>query len=127
MEAYPASSYGFPLCFVFIFIAIDMVSPELLLQMYNADEIGFFVLMYKPVLKNLLSTLRHILQEAADNNCVYRNEVHHSVSERTQILTDVASDPTLPRTKAVRCAKCQHGEAVFFQVKSIYLLIRLHH
>ena len=55
-------------------------------------------------------------QEAADNNCVYRNEVHHSVSEQTQILSDVASDPTLPRTKAVRCAKCQHGEAVFFQV-----------
>nr|VDC75535.1 unnamed protein product [Brassica rapa] len=54
-------------------------------------------------------------QEAADNNCVYRNEVHHSVSEQTQILSDVASDPTLPRTKAVRCAKCQHGEAVFFQ------------
>lgn len=57
-----------------------------------------------------------VLQEAADNNCVYRNEVHHSVSEQTQILSDVASDPTLPRTKAVRCAKCQHGEAVFFQV-----------
>ncbi|CAN6894277.1 unnamed protein product [Brassica oleracea] len=54
-------------------------------------------------------------QEAADDNCVYRNEVHHSVSEQTQILSDVASDPTLPRTKAVRCAKCQHGEAVFFQ------------
>ncbi|KAG2315252.1 hypothetical protein Bca52824_018374 [Brassica carinata] len=53
--------------------------------------------------------------EAADDNCVYRNEVHHSVSEQTQILSDVASDPTLPRTKAVRCAKCQHGEAVFFQ------------
>ncbi|EFH44376.1 hypothetical protein ARALYDRAFT_915072 [Arabidopsis lyrata subsp. lyrata] len=34
-------------------------------------------------------------QEAADNNCVYRNEVHHST---------------------VLCTKCQHGEAVFFQV-----------
>ncbi|XP_009108231.2 DNA-directed RNA polymerases II, IV and V subunit 9A-like isoform X3 [Brassica rapa] len=54
-------------------------------------------------------------QEIADNYCVHRNEVHHSVSEKTQILTDVASDPTLPRTKAVRCAKCQHREAVFFQ------------
>lgn len=56
------------------------------------------------------------LQEAATSNCVYRNEVHHSVGERTQVLQDVASDPTLPRTKAVRCAKCGHGEAVFFQV-----------
>ncbi|KAG2275971.1 hypothetical protein Bca52824_058526 [Brassica carinata] len=54
-------------------------------------------------------------QEIADNYCVHRNEVHHSVSEKTQILTDVASDPTVPRTKDVRCAKCQHREAVFFQ------------
>lgn len=54
-------------------------------------------------------------QEVADNNCVYRNEVFHSADERTQVLQDVASDPTLPRTKSVRCAKCQHGEAVFFQ------------
>lgn len=56
------------------------------------------------------------LQEVADNNCVYRNEIHHSVGERTQVLQDVAADPTLPRTKSVRCASCGHGEAVFFQV-----------
>ena len=61
------------------------------------------------------------IQEVADNNCVYRNEVHHSAGERTQILQDVASDPTLPRTKAVRCAVCNHGEAVFFQVWTISL------
>ncbi|XP_031264526.1 DNA-directed RNA polymerases II, IV and V subunit 9A [Pistacia vera] len=55
-------------------------------------------------------------QEIADNNCVYRNEVQHSVSETTQILNaDVAADPTLPRTKAVRCSNCNQGEAVFFQ------------
>ncbi|KAB2095342.1 hypothetical protein ERO13_A01G034300v2 [Gossypium hirsutum] len=54
-------------------------------------------------------------QEVAENNCVYRNEVHHSAGERTQILQDVAADPTLPRTKAVICANCKHGEAVFFQ------------
>ncbi|KAK2644414.1 hypothetical protein Ddye_019609 [Dipteronia dyeriana] len=57
-------------------------------------------------------------QEVAENNCVYRNEVFHSVGERTQVLQDVAADPTLPRTKAVRCTKCQHGEAVFFQATS---------
>ncbi|KAG0564369.1 hypothetical protein M758_8G100700 [Ceratodon purpureus] len=56
-------------------------------------------------------------QEVADNNCVYRNEVLHSADERTQVLQDIASDPTLPRTKNVRCANCQHGEAVFFQVR----------
>ncbi|OEL23005.1 DNA-directed RNA polymerases II, IV and V subunit 9B [Dichanthelium oligosanthes] len=53
--------------------------------------------------------------EVSDNNCVYRNEVHHTAGERTQVLQDVASDPTLPRTKTVRCALCGHGEAVFFQ------------
>uniref|UniRef100_A0A7N0UF62 DNA-directed RNA polymerase subunit n=1 Tax=Kalanchoe fedtschenkoi TaxID=63787 RepID=A0A7N0UF62_KALFE len=54
-------------------------------------------------------------QEIASDNCVYRNQIHHSERDQTQILQDVASDPTLPRTKAVRCAKCNHGEAVFFQ------------
>ncbi|XP_059317849.1 DNA-directed RNA polymerases II, IV and V subunit 9B [Lycium ferocissimum] len=54
-------------------------------------------------------------QEPAENNCVYRNEIHHSAAERTQVLQDVAADPTLPRTKSVRCAQCGHGEAVFFQ------------
>ncbi|GJV57829.1 hypothetical protein Tco_1458834 [Tanacetum coccineum] len=53
--------------------------------------------------------------EAAENNCVYRNEIAHAAGERTQVLQDVAADPTLPRTKAVRCAQCGHGEAVFFQ------------
>ncbi|KAL0919095.1 hypothetical protein M5K25_011168 [Dendrobium thyrsiflorum] len=53
-------------------------------------------------------------QEEADNNCVYRNEIHHSIGERTQVLLDVAADPTLPRTKSVRCAVCNHPEAVFF-------------
>eukprot|EP00245_Coleochaete_scutata_P005620 TRINITY_DN19281_c0_g1_i1.p1 TRINITY_DN19281_c0_g1~~TRINITY_DN19281_c0_g1_i1.p1 ORF type:complete len:115 (+),score=8.58 TRINITY_DN19281_c0_g1_i1:95-439(+) len=54
-------------------------------------------------------------QEPAEANCVYRNEVIHTADEKTQVLQDVASDPTLPRTKSVRCAKCRHGEAVFFQ------------
>ncbi|KAF3321244.1 DNA-directed RNA polymerases II, IV and V subunit 9A [Carex littledalei] len=54
-------------------------------------------------------------QEVADNNCVYRNEVHHTAAERTQVLQDVAGDPTLPRTKTVKCAQCGHPEAVFFQ------------
>ncbi|KAL6653682.1 hypothetical protein ACP70R_008094 [Stipagrostis hirtigluma subsp. patula] len=55
-------------------------------------------------------------QEVADSNCVYRNVVDHVAGEFTQVLfEDVASDPTLPRTKSVRCAACGHGEAVFFQ------------
>ncbi|KAG2571058.1 DNA-directed RNA polymerases II, IV and V subunit 9B-like [Panicum virgatum] len=54
-------------------------------------------------------------QDVSDNNCVYRNEVHDTAGERTQVLQDVAADPTLPRTKTVCCALCGHGEAVFFQ------------
>ncbi|KAM7279022.1 hypothetical protein ACFE04_006156 [Oxalis oulophora] len=67
-------------------------------------------------LRTLLYSCRHCHhQEAANNTCVYRNVVHHAATERPQVLHDVASDPTLPRTKSVRCARCDHGEAVFFQ------------
>ena len=38
--------------------------------------------------------------------------------ERTLVLTDVVTDPTLPRTNTVECPKCNHGEAVFFQSTS---------
>ncbi|CAL9086667.1 unnamed protein product [Musa textilis] len=67
------------------------------------------------------------MQEVADYSCVYRNEVHHTASERTQVLQDVAADPTLPRTKAVKCSKCNHPEAAFFQVRYILpiLLLRM--
>ncbi|KAL2338962.1 hypothetical protein Fmac_013408 [Flemingia macrophylla] len=54
-------------------------------------------------------------EETSDNNIVYRNKIHHSVQRRTRELENVASDPTLPRTKSVRCSQCNHGEAVFFQ------------
>ncbi|XP_047311613.1 DNA-directed RNA polymerases II, IV and V subunit 9B-like [Impatiens glandulifera] len=66
--------------------------------------------------KVLLLACRHCdYQEIADNNCVYRNVVHHAVEERTQILHDLTADPALPRTKSVRCTLCGHGEAFFFQ------------
>ncbi|KAE8703405.1 DNA-directed RNA polymerases II, IV and V subunit 9B [Hibiscus syriacus] len=69
----------------------------------------------KPPLRDLLTMATFQSVEVAENNCVYRNEVHHSAGERTQVLQDVAADPTLPRTKAIICANCKHGEAVFFQ------------
>ncbi|KAL9249538.1 DNA-directed RNA polymerases II, IV and V subunit 9B-like protein [Drosera capensis] len=47
-----------------------------------------------------------------------RNVINPAVGEYTQVLQDVAADPTLPRTKSVRCAQCNHGEAVFFQATS---------
>ena len=36
-------------------------------------------------------------------------------SELTQIVGDVISDPTLPRTEDHPCPKCGHKESVFFQ------------
>ncbi|XP_061349226.1 DNA-directed RNA polymerases II, IV and V subunit 9A [Gastrolobium bilobum] len=64
----------------------------------------------------LLYACRHCdHEEVADNNIVYRNKIHHSVEKRTQVLQNVAADPTLPRTRNVRCSQCNHGEAVFFQ------------
>lgn len=47
-----------------------------------------------------------------------RNEIKHSHKERTVILQDVRSDPTLPRTKDVVCPECQNQEAVFFSAST---------
>ncbi|XP_009398177.3 DNA-directed RNA polymerases II, IV and V subunit 9A isoform X2 [Musa acuminata AAA Group] len=57
-------------------------------------------------------------QEVADDCIAYRMEINHSVGERSQVLQDVAADPALPRTRNVRCANCNHPEAVFFQAPS---------
>ncbi|PVU88281.1 hypothetical protein BB561_005941 [Smittium simulii] len=57
-------------------------------------------------------------QEKADNNCLYRHEVAYIPSEQTMVITDLSSDPTLPRTNIVPCPKCGHEEAVFFQSQS---------
>jgi DNA-directed RNA polymerase subunit M/transcription elongation factor TFIIS len=39
-------------------------------------------------------------------------------SELTHIVSDVISDPTLPRTEDHPCPKCQNKEAVFFQAQT---------
>ncbi|KAL0903175.1 hypothetical protein M5K25_027532 [Dendrobium thyrsiflorum] len=54
-------------------------------------------------------------EEVADSFCVYRNFIDHEISEFTQTLQDVTADPTLPRTKSVKCAACGHPEVVFLQ------------
>ena len=61
------------------------------------------------------------MQEVAKNYCVYRNEVHYTADERTQVLQDVTADPTLPRTKEINCPKCNYKEAVFYQVLVLQL------
>nr|CAG4641359.1 EOG090X0J86 [Eulimnadia texana] len=57
-------------------------------------------------------------KQMADNNCVYVNKVMHEIDELTQIVADVISDPTLPRTEDHPCPKCSNREAVFFQSAS---------
>jgi DNA-directed RNA polymerase II subunit RPB9 len=54
-------------------------------------------------------------QEVADNPCIYVNKITHEVDELTQIVADVISDPTLPRTFEHPCPSCQNLGAVFFQ------------
>lgn len=50
--------------------------------------------------------------------CVYVSELKHDSKEQTVVLQDVRADPTLPRTKDVRCPNCNHNEAVFFSASS---------
>eukprot|EP00216_Chloropicon_sp_CCMP2111_P006683 CAMPEP_0198235392 /NCGR_PEP_ID=MMETSP1446-20131203/1289_1 /TAXON_ID=1461542 ORGANISM="Unidentified sp, Strain CCMP2111" /NCGR_SAMPLE_ID=MMETSP1446 /ASSEMBLY_ACC=CAM_ASM_001112 /LENGTH=110 /DNA_ID=CAMNT_0043916533 /DNA_START=34 /DNA_END=366 /DNA_ORIENTATION=+ len=57
-------------------------------------------------------------EERAKDGMIYRHKVQHSAAERTAVVTDVISDPTLPRTKEVVCPKCSNQEAVFFQSTS---------
>ncbi len=45
--------------------------------------------------------------------CVFTSETTFGSENRTVILPDVIADPTLPRTRDVRCPNCQHDEAVF--------------
>ncbi|WVZ49767.1 hypothetical protein U9M48_001096 [Paspalum notatum var. saurae] len=82
-----------------------------------------FVLEYpffKSAKDRFLFSKLYTLPEVADSNCMYRNVVDHAAGEFAQVLfEDVASDPTLPRIKSVRCAACGHGEAVFYQVSIV--------
>jgi DNA-directed RNA polymerase II subunit RPB9 len=57
-------------------------------------------------------------QEESESSLVYRHELVQLSDERTQVFKDLASDPTLPRTKNVSCIQCRNDEAVFFQAHS---------
>ncbi|KAG9233958.1 DNA-directed RNA polymeras-like protein II subunit rpb9 [Amylocarpus encephaloides] len=52
--------------------------------------------------------------ESATSACVFRNKLNSSTGEVSGVTTDVASDPTLPRSNKT-CPKCGHEDAVFFQ------------
>ncbi|OMJ10335.1 DNA-directed RNA polymerases II, IV and V subunit 9B [Smittium culicis] len=57
-------------------------------------------------------------QEKSDTNCVYRHEVIYTPSEQTMVISDLSTDPTLPRTNLIPCPKCSYEEAVHFQSQS---------
>ncbi|CAD5222971.1 unnamed protein product [Bursaphelenchus okinawaensis] len=57
-------------------------------------------------------------REDADHPCIYRNRLTHEIDELTQIVADVAQDPTLPKTEDHPCPRCSHKVAVFFQAQS---------
>lgn len=46
--------------------------------------------------------------------CVYRRVVKHTAKDRSTVVTDVRSDPTLPRETNVTCPNCEHHEAAIF-------------
>ena len=72
----------------------------------------------KQLLKLLYSCRNCDHQELAENPCIYVNKITHEVDELTQIVSDVISDPTLPRTHDHPCQRCGTNEAVFFQAHS---------
>lgn len=57
-------------------------------------------------------------KQLADSNCIYVNKIMHEIDELTHIVSDVISDPTLPRSEDHPCPKCNHREAVFFQAQT---------
>ncbi|KAI9137110.1 DNA-directed RNA polymerase II subunit RPB9-like protein [Paraphysoderma sedebokerense] len=56
-------------------------------------------------------------QEPAIQHCVFRREILHLSSEQTLVTSDIASDPTLPRTERY-CPNCNYKECAYFQSKS---------
>lgn len=56
--------------------------------------------------KQLLYACRNCdYSQPATNSCIYVNKITHEVDEMTQIVADVAQDPTLPRTEDHACPK----------------------
>ena len=47
-------------------------------------------------------------RQMADSCCIYVNKIMHEVDEITSIVTDVVSDPTLPRSEVCLISQCQH-------------------
>ncbi|KAI5306609.1 hypothetical protein KEM56_000077 [Ascosphaera pollenicola] len=52
--------------------------------------------------------------QAAVSNCVFQNKVNSMLGATAGFTKDVASDPTLPRSRT-KCPKCPSEESVYFQ------------
>ncbi|KAJ1761611.1 DNA-directed RNA polymerase II core subunit rpb9 [Coemansia sp. RSA 1822] len=79
-----------------------------------------------PEFRQLMFACRNCsFEEIADNSCVFRHEVLHTPSEKTMVITDLGSDPTLPRTNDVPCPKCNGSQAVYFQSQSRHAETRM--
>ncbi|XP_020585599.1 DNA-directed RNA polymerases II, IV and V subunit 9A-like [Phalaenopsis equestris] len=61
--------------------------------------------------------------EAAENNCVYRNELR-CISAPPVVLRDAYADPTLPRVKGFKCPICTHPKVAFFVANPMESLAR---
>jgi len=48
------------------------------------------------------------------NNRIYVNELKQQGTSDLHVTKELILDPTLRRTKAVKCSRCGHNEAVFF-------------
>lgn len=55
-------------------------------------------------------------QEIATDTCVYKRVLRKSADEPKETLKDAAADPSLPRTRSVKCYNCGYPEAAYFQV-----------
>eukprot|EP01027_Heterolobosea_sp_BB2_P025253 GEZU01038752.1.p2 GENE.GEZU01038752.1~~GEZU01038752.1.p2 ORF type:complete len:124 (+),score=17.62 GEZU01038752.1:99-470(+) len=59
-------------------------------------------------------------EDNSEFNKVYTNTITKvSFDEKTQVPYDITKDPTLPRSRSVRCPHCQNNEAVYFQSTNV--------
>uniref|UniRef100_A0A804UEQ1 DNA-directed RNA polymerase II subunit RPB9-like zinc ribbon domain-containing protein n=1 Tax=Zea mays TaxID=4577 RepID=A0A804UEQ1_MAIZE len=99
LESWSFASYFHRLCFVF------RRSNNML---YPREDKETRTLLYA------CQTCEH--EEIATDTCVYKRVIRKPGGEPKDVLKDAATDPSLPRTRSVRCYNCNHPEAAFFQV-----------
>ncbi|KZZ88097.1 Zinc finger, TFIIS-type [Ascosphaera apis ARSEF 7405] len=105
------------------FQATDIISNEPVI--HESDTLTYFRFCHE--CSNLLypkvdpesQTLLDFCQtchttQAAVSNCVFQNKVNSMLGATAGFTKDVASDPTLPRSRT-KCPRCPSQESVYFQ------------